>query len=154
MLMIVQARGLRGASVPTKARLTYYQEESLKLELQYKAEDEWTTCFEVGAVTLPSVSYLGFSAETGELHDNFDILRLDMYNLYASAPARPDVGKTAETGKPRKPRKQKGDGSSTDERKRSGWGWAFVKFVLFLVACGGGYVGWTAYRTSKRSRFD
>ena len=128
----------------------------LKLELQYKAEDEWTPCFEVRDVFLPSVAYLGFSAETGELSDNFDLLRLDMYNLYESAPARPDAGgggggKKAEAPRPRSSSK-KPEGRSSAER--SGWGWTFVKCVLFLAVCGGGYVGWTVYRTSKRSRFD
>src|ERR1700744_1124318 len=35
------ARGIRTANIPTKARLTYFQDKSLKLELQYKAVDQW-----------------------------------------------------------------------------------------------------------------
>ncbi|KAL8673013.1 MAG: hypothetical protein Q9168_002536, partial [Polycauliona sp. 1 TL-2023] len=60
-----QARGIRTASNPTKIRLTYFQEKSLKVDLMYKSENEWTECFETGPLTLPSVAYLGFSAETG-----------------------------------------------------------------------------------------
>ena len=126
----------------------------LKLELQYKAEGEWTLCFELGAVALPSVSYLGFSAETGELHDNFDILRLETHNLYSSAPVRPEVSRKAETSKKSKPKKPKTSKKEPVDGESSGWGWTFVKLVLILVVCGGGYIGWTAYRTSKRSRFD
>ncbi|THC95476.1 hypothetical protein EYZ11_005031 [Aspergillus tanneri] len=62
------ARGLRGATIPTKARLTYFQDKSLSLDLQYKSEDTWNNCFTLTApdanIAIPSVAYLGFSAET------------------------------------------------------------------------------------------
>lgn len=61
------ARGIRDATVPTRGRLTYFQDDYLKLELQYKNENEWTTCFRVENVNLPAVAYLGFTADTGEL---------------------------------------------------------------------------------------
>ncbi|GAB1204874.1 hypothetical protein APSETT445_003538 [Aspergillus pseudonomiae] len=65
------ARGLRGASIPTKARLTYFQDKSLTLDLQYKSEDSWTNCFTLTApetnIAIPSVAYLGFSGETEPL---------------------------------------------------------------------------------------
>ena len=151
-----QARGIRAANIPTKARLTYFQDEMLKLELQYKSEEEWTPCFELGAVVLPPVCYLGFSAETGELSDNFDILRLDMYNLYSSAPSRSEAGgKTAEVNKQQTPvKKPSSRSSNSGKQEGSGWGWTLVKLLLFVAVCGGGYVGWTVYRASKRSRFD
>ncbi|KAL8991879.1 MAG: hypothetical protein Q9188_007685, partial [Gyalolechia gomerana] len=76
------ARGIRSSSVPTKIRLTYFAEKSLAVTLQYKAENEWTECFETGPLTLPSVSYLGFSAETGELSDNHDIISIETKNKY------------------------------------------------------------------------
>ncbi|KAL8737694.1 MAG: hypothetical protein Q9190_008085, partial [Brigantiaea leucoxantha] len=77
------ARGLRTASFPTKIRLSYFQETSLKVDLLYKSEDEWTECFETpGPLTLPSVAYLGFSAETGELHDNHDVISVETKNKY------------------------------------------------------------------------
>lgn len=61
------ARGLRGATIPTKGKLTYFQENYLQLELQYKHEDQWVTCFNVPNVTLPQIAYLGFTAHCGEL---------------------------------------------------------------------------------------
>lgn len=62
-----KARGLRGASIPTRGRLTYFQENYLQFELQYKNPDQWVQCFNVANVTLPQVAYLGFSAHCGEL---------------------------------------------------------------------------------------
>ncbi|MCJ1417579.1 hypothetical protein MMC32_003923 [Xylographa parallela] len=141
------ARGIRGAAIPTKARLTYFQDQSLKLELRYKAEDEWTLCFETSAVAIPSVAYLGFSAETGELSDNFDIISVETKNMYTTVASSEAKVDTSSSGKSK--------GRPKARRAGGGWGWFFVKIVLVGVAIGGGYVGWTMYKTSKRhSRFD
>ncbi|KAG4027155.1 hypothetical protein MFRU_032g00210 [Monilinia fructicola] len=143
------ARGLRNANIPTKAKLTYFQDKSLKLELQYKKEDQWELCFETfEPPTIPAVAYLGFSAETGELSDNHDIISINTNNLYDTnthknkdkdAQQKPGIS----TGRtPKGPdRKQKSEGS---------WTWFFVKVFLGLAVLGGGYVGYTAWRTQQK----
>ncbi|KAL1955873.1 hypothetical protein VTO42DRAFT_8031 [Malbranchea cinnamomea] len=149
------ARGLRGASVPTKARLTYFQDKVLALDLQYKSDRSWTKCFSIKPsadldIKIPHISYLGFSAETGELHDNHDIISVNAYSLYnkqgnsqTSNGAGPDAHATKQrTKKPPKPTKE----SWT-------WGGFFFKTFLFLGLIIGAYVGWTIYRTSRRGRF-
>ena len=91
---------------------------------------------------MPSVAYLGFSAETGELSDNHDLITVLTKNLYATSKGGTREGVT-------------GPGSKKS-RKRSGGGWAcfFFKFVMFGLVLAGGYVGFTMYRTSsRRSRF-
>ncbi len=151
-----QARGIRGASIPTKARLTYFQDKSLKLELQYRTEGQWDTCFETGPVVIPSVSYLGFSAETGELSDNFDIVNVQTNNLYSAATGDANKSELRNKGS----RQDSKPGGTTrynkDAPKSGGWGWFILKIVLFLGACGGAYGGYTMYRTSSKrgSRFD
>jgi mannose-binding lectin 2 len=138
------ARGLRGASVPTKARLTYFQDKSLKLELQYKTEDQWILCFETNEPpAIPGITYLGFSAETGELSDNFDIISVNAKNLYN---ARPDNGGNAGPKKKDKGRKPK-----SSKKKSGSWTWFLIKIVLFCLVVAGGYIGYTAYRSNKRS---
>lgn len=134
------ARGIRHANVPTKLRLTYFQDKTLKLELQYKAEDEWTLCFETSEPpAIPAVTYLGFSAETGELSDNHDIISVNARNLYNSGgPA----GKSSPSRKNSQPKVEKESG---------GWGWFLVKIVLVGLVLGGAYVGYTAYRSNKRT---
>lgn len=139
------ARGIRAASAPTKAKLTYFQDKSLKLELQYKKEDRWELCFETNEPpTIPSVAYLGFSAETGELSDNHDIISVNTKNLYDTK-IRPD----SSTQKP-------GSGSGRQkgmksEKKEGGsWSWFFFKVLLFFIVVGGAYVGYTAWRTQQR----
>ena len=141
-----QARGLRGASVPSKAKLTYFQDKSLSLQLQYKTEGTWTDCFTVNAgdgvqIKMPNTAYLGFSAHTGELSDNFDIVNVETRNLYSP------VGST------RSPYKSQ-NRPARSKKKSGGWGWFFFKVILFVGVCAGGYFGWNAYRTNRRySRF-
>jgi mannose-binding lectin 2 len=141
------ARGIRASKIPSKARLTYFQDKSLKLELQYKLEDQWELCFETNEPpTIPSVAYLGFSAETGELSDNHDIISVNTKNLYDTK-NRPD-----------KSQKNPGAGSGRLRDKKFGkdaenngsWSWFFFKVLLFFMVVGGGYVGYTAWRTQQR----
>lgn len=136
------ARGIRHASVPTKMRLTYIQDKQLKLDLQYKEEDEWTSCFEVdNPPQIPNIAYLGFSAETGELSDNHDIISVSTKNLYNSP------GSTTNRAGASKGQKVK----SHVVKEGGSWTWFFTKIILFFFAVGGAYVGYTAYRTKSKS---
>jgi len=137
------ARGIRGASIPTKLRLTYFQDKSLKLELQYKSEDSWELCFETNEPPMiPSVAYLGFSAETGELSDNHDLVSVATRNLYDTK------GRDSTMSKPGKI-VSKADLKKASEKQGGGWTWFLFKIVLFFGVCGGGYAGFTAWRTQK-----
>ncbi|KAJ9300826.1 hypothetical protein DTO271G3_1990 [Paecilomyces variotii] len=146
------ARGIRDAAIPTKARLTYFQDKSLTLDLQYKSDHSWTNCFTLTApeynIAIPAVSYLGLSAETGELSDNHDIISITSNNLYSvSGGTNRGSGPSAGRGRPAAatPKPQKSSG---------GWGWFFFKTILFFGAIVGGYFGWTLYRSKQRySRF-
>ncbi|PHH79084.1 hypothetical protein CDD80_5643 [Ophiocordyceps camponoti-rufipedis] len=139
------ARGLRSATMPTKLRLTYVQDKQLRLELQYKVEGEWELCFETTKPpTLPNVAYLGFSAETGELSDNHDIISVAAKNLYnhpAAAGASSSKQGSSSHGAP-----------PSSLRPRGGsWTWFFTKMMLLIVVVAGGYAGWTAWRAKSRS---
>ncbi|KAL9058448.1 MAG: hypothetical protein Q9162_001743 [Coniocarpon cinnabarinum] len=143
------ARGIRNAQLPTKGRLTYFQDKNLTLDLQYKTEGEWEPCFDTPDIKIPSVSYLGFTAATGDLSDNFDIIGVETKNLYSSAGGSGRThGSTAG---------YRGSSSAYREGKQEeggSWSWFFLKIVLLMVVCGGGYVGWTMYRSQRRgSRF-
>ncbi|PNY27944.1 L-type lectin-like domain-containing protein [Tolypocladium capitatum] len=136
------ARGIRQATVPTKLRLTYLQDKQLRMELQYKSEDEWQLCFELDKPpSIPNIAYLGFSAETGELSDNHDIISVSAKNLYRN----PSVtGTTPNKGK-------SGRTKSPPVKEGGGWTWFFTKIFLFAMVCGGSYVGYTAYRAKGKS---
>lgn len=143
------ARGLRNAEIPTKAKIRYFLEKGLKVDLMYKKEDEWTTCFEVPDVKLPTVTYLGFSSETGELSDNHDIISVETKNLYSPSGQHPSTftNRDKHRGKlfPGKTKSAASEGG--------GWGWFFMKFLIFGLVVVGGYVGFTMYRAKQRDRF-
>ncbi len=138
------ARGIRGASVPTKAKLTYFRDKSLRLELQYKSEDSWELCFETSEPpTIPSVAYLGFSAETGELSDNHDIISVSTKNLYDTK------GRDSTMNKPGNKGASKGSERYGKKKEGSSWSWFFFKVLMFFMVMGGAYVGFTAWRAQK-----
>ncbi|KAJ6108684.1 hypothetical protein N7523_010007 [Penicillium sp. IBT 18751x] len=143
------ARGLRSAPVPTKLRLTYFQDKSLTLDLQYKTEDSWTNCFTLNAeetnIAIPSVAYLGLSAETGELSDNHDIISLKAENLYSLNRNSGSRGSDSTKGRGR------GSSNTKPPREKGNWTWFLFKVVLFFGAIVGGYFGYTIYRTKARS---
>lgn len=137
------ARGLRHSNIPTKMRLTYFQDKSLKLELQYKTVGDWLVCFEVdNPPAIPNIAYLGFSAETGELSDHHDIISVTSKNLYSS-PAASGPGK----GNTRNQFKAK----NSSDASGGSWTWFFTKIFLFFLVVGGGYAGFTAYRSRTKS---
>ena len=104
-------------------------------------------CFDIEGVKIPTVAYLGFSAETGELSDNHDIISVESRNLYNSQQFMESQKKGGKSGG-----KQKGKGYDPNrDPRRGGWGWFLIKMVLCFVVVGGAYVGYTVYRTSKRS---
>ncbi|OAK97009.1 vesicular integral-membrane protein VIP36 precursor [Phaeosphaeriaceae sp. SRC1lsM3a] len=142
------ARGIRNAQVPTIAKLTYYQDEYLRLELQYKSKDEWTTCFEIPNFKVPPVAYLGFSAETGELSDNHDIITVRSHNLY-----KKNTGANNASPNPGSKGGKKASSMTRERQSGGSWTWFLVKFVLFGLALTGAYIGFTVYRTKQRDRF-
>ncbi|RDA85973.1 hypothetical protein CP533_1051 [Ophiocordyceps camponoti-saundersi (nom. inval.)] len=140
------ARGLRSPTTATKLRLTYIQDKQLRLELQYKVEGEWELCFETTQPpTLPNVAYLGFSAETGELSDNHDIISVSAKNLYNSPGAGGGPDAASSQGKGGHPV------HAHPSREGGSWTWFFTKIMLLILVVGGGYGGWTAYRAKNRS---
>ena len=74
------------SEIATKARITYYKNTYLELKLQYKAWDQWEPCFTIPNVTLPSAAYLGFTALTGEVSDNHDIISITTNNIISMPP--------------------------------------------------------------------
>ena len=140
------ARGFRNADIPTKAKVTYFQDKELTVDLIYKNEDEWTRCFQIKDVKLPSVTYLGFSAETGELSDNHDIIKVETKNLYSP------TGQSGPAGS-RDYSRNKGRPNKPTTKQRGGWFWFLMRIVLFGCLVAVAYVGYTAYRTRRRDRF-
>lgn len=161
------ARGIRNSEFPTKVKVTYFQDKSLTVDLIHKREDEWTRCFELHDFKLPSTTYLGFSAETGELSDNHDILRVETKNLYSPSGAT-NAGSSSESGsKGKNKNKNKNKNKPAKnvpafdehghlyehEHEGGSWFWFLLKIMFFLLVLVVAYVGFTAYRSRRRDRF-
>jgi mannose-binding lectin 2 len=122
----------------------------MSLDLQYKSDGSWTNCFTLKApehsFNIPSVAYLGFSGETGEVSDNQDIISVTTNNLY-SISNNPNVGDSGSVSG--------GRGRKSQDKKGGSWSWFFFKVFMFFGAVGGSYVGWTIYKTNNKrySRF-
>ncbi|KAK9236114.1 concanavalin A-like lectin/glucanase domain-containing protein [Lipomyces kononenkoae] len=126
------ARGLHNSQHATKARLIYLKDSFMKLELEYKEPNKWTTCFKVAAPPLPSVPYLGFSAETGELSENHDLISVDVSTLFLPSGQERTTGTGSRTY----------DKKARKEKKGGSWFWFLVKVGLI---CGAAYVGYSRY---------
>ena len=94
---------------------------------------------------MPNSAYLGFSAETGELSDNFDIMTVETRNMYQAPGSRGRQG--GDVGSRR-------GGTGRPEKTGGSWTWFFFKVILFFAVVGGSYVAYTLYRANQRnSRF-
>lgn len=98
---------------------------------------------------MPKTAYLGFSAHTGELSDNFDIMNVETRNLYSP------VAGSNQRGSQGGPPNRSGQPTlkSTKKQGGGGWGWFFFKLILVILVAGGAYVGYTAYRTKQRREY-
>ncbi|KAF8706864.1 Legume-like lectin family, partial [Rhizoctonia solani] len=78
---------VRKTDIATKLKLIYFKDEYLNVQLHYKGWDEWTECFTVYDVSLPNTPYLGFTAHTGDISDNHDIISVSTSSaILADAP--------------------------------------------------------------------
>ncbi|KAL5638202.1 hypothetical protein ACGC1H_005042 [Rhizoctonia solani] len=123
---------IRKTEIATKLKLTYFKDEYLNVQLQYKGWDEWTECFTVHDVSLPNSPYLGFTAHTGDVSDNHDIISISTASaILADAPIN-------------KPTKHASGSSS-----------AFWSFLSFLVKVAGvalfGVAALAGYRAYARN---
>ena len=127
------------------------------------AGDEWTECFTVYGIALPTAPYVGFSAITGDVSDNHEcvscLLLLLLHLLlhltlslprstelttppsiisvttYSAILSSPDQQRDKLTGS-----KKPGVAS-----EGSGWGWTLTKLALFVGVVAGALYGYKMY---------
>lgn len=58
----------RRTDVTAKARITYFKGHFTEVAIHHDKWDEWTTCFTIPGLELPSNPFLGFTAHTGDVH--------------------------------------------------------------------------------------
>ncbi|KAJ7821512.1 concanavalin A-like lectin/glucanase [Mycena olivaceomarginata] len=126
----------RQTNVATKVKITYVKDGFLDVKIQFKAWDDWTDCFRQEKVNLINAPFLGFSAMTGDISDNHDIISVTTYSAVLS-PASAQRDKAATTFFSRGPNKE------------GTWFGFFFKAFLFAGVCAGGYYGYEEYKRRK-----
>ncbi|RSH87777.1 uncharacterized protein EHS24_000293 [Apiotrichum porosum] len=150
------SENFRRRDVATKARITYVKNHGLQLQLHHKEWDQWMTCFEIN-VNLPDSPYVGFSAATGDVSDNHDIISVQTFSatLYPQYRATAHQAGQVPLGIPDDKRAgPRGQAARDNARKRqdgSSSGGGIVGWFLFLLKAIGVLAfiafGVAAYRT-------
>lgn len=125
----------RRTSVATKLRVTYFRDKLLDVKIQHKAWDDWTDCFQVKNISLPSLPYLGLTAMTGDVSDFHDIIAVTTYSATLAKETFPnkDQGKMGYLGG--KQKTSQGSGLSL-----------LWKLLILIGLCAGGYFGYQEYQ--------
>ncbi|KAI0774836.1 legume-like lectin [Trametes elegans] len=107
----------RRAKVATKLKITFLRDQYLNVKIQHKAWDDWIDCFTVPNVVLPIAPYVGFSAMTGDVVDNHDIISVTTYSAVLSSPDA---------------QRDKLTGASAKRTGSSSGGGGFLSWVVFF----------------------
>ncbi|GFZ48585.1 hypothetical protein JCM24511_06333 [Saitozyma sp. JCM 24511] len=149
------SENFRRRDIPTKARLSYIKGKVLQLKLQTKMENEWTTCFEL-PLDLPDHPFIGFSALTGDVSDDHDIVSVNTASLtlrpeFRDDPKQKPMAASGAASGVANPKPIKGKMKGREPKKSGGAaGWflfilkaiGVMAFIAFSVA---------AYKKSKRA---
>lgn len=71
----------RNAKVATKGKVIHVKDVYTELLVHHTEWDHWESCFKLDNITLPTNPYLGFSALTGDVSDNHDVVSITTSNI-------------------------------------------------------------------------
>jgi len=143
----------RGRETDTLVAIRY-QNDRLTVSTDIEGKNVWKECFAASDVRLPTFYYFGFSAATGELSDNHDIISVHTYQLDSTEQRRTenrrDIIPNAPGAEPER--------AHVDDPKGSGWSAIKIFFlIIFLIlACVGLVIAVYYYmnqRQQQRKRF-
>ncbi|KAI9360405.1 legume-like lectin family-domain-containing protein [Zopfochytrium polystomum] len=120
---------------PTRARVKYVRGSLLEVHLNVRASNQWEECFSVANVTLPTMGHIGFSAHTGDLTDNHDIISVIVNGIVNPKAQKILPSANTATRSTERPEKQK---PSKPAKGGSFSVTGILIFLLVLGAVGGG----------------
>ncbi|GAA99123.1 uncharacterized protein L969DRAFT_621617 [Mixia osmundae IAM 14324] len=130
----------RRTDVAAKAKMTYFRNNYFELAIQHRAWDEYETCFVIRNLTLPGSPFLGFTAATGDVSDDHDIVSVSAYNALYHSPS---------ANAPKRSRRS----SSSAGSKFLRFVTTLIKWLAILVVIGVAAIafrGWKTQRNNKR----
>jgi len=120
------AADYRRANVATKLKVIYVKDTVLDVKIQYKGWEEWSNCFTLQDISVPSNPFIGLSAMTGDITDAHDIISVSVSSAILSAAEAPrDKLRPTESG--------------------AGWIPSLTRFLIFGVVIAGAWYGWKVY---------
>ena len=151
---------IAGCEAPFRGRDTdtlvaiRYQNDRLTISTDIEGKNVWKECFSTSDVRLPTNYYFGFSAATGELSDNHDIISVHTYQLDSTEQRRAEERRNIIPNAPA----AEAERVHVDDPKGSGWSALKIFFLIIflIVACAGIGVGGYYYmnkRQYQRTRF-
>ncbi|CAF1009465.1 unnamed protein product [Rotaria magnacalcarata] len=141
----------RGRDTDTLVAIRY-QDNRLTVSTDTEGQNKWTECFSIADINLPTHYYFGFSAATGELSDNHDIISVHTYQLESSEERR----KEDRTGiLPSAPTANMGSDNNITSKPK-GWSvlkiFAIVALLIITILVGVGILFYMKQRRYHSSR--
>lgn len=163
------ARGLVNAPGIARARVTHVKGKFLSLDLDVKETNRWKSCFVLNhdELEIPQGAFLGFSARTGQLHENHELHRVQVYSLRnppqtykqlleldeGTRPSR-DESRTAQMRRTVEAQRSalRSKNGELAKSKRGSWFGLFIKFLLVIFGILVVFVGYGIYITKNKQR--
>lgn len=149
-------RGLHNSKELAKARVTYVKDKFLSLDMDYKGQKKWQNCFVLDKITLPRSAFLGFSAKTGELTENHDLHRVQVYSLRNPPQNYLELTDHDSGVKPNRDSSSSSKNKNKNKNKstQNGGSWLgfFFKLLLVILVILLAFVGYGIYITKNQRR--
>ncbi|UJR21367.1 hypothetical protein I4U23_024459 [Adineta vaga] len=138
----------RGRTTDTLVAIRYHNNR-LTVSTDIDGKNTWTECFSIDDIHLPTHYHLGFTAATGQLSDNHDIISVHTYQLDTSEQRRTEDRKNI---LPVAPSAKLGD-ATLEISQSSTWSALKIFFfvILFILICVGS-IGLFVYIRYYRQR--
>ncbi|XP_050437446.1 vesicular integral-membrane protein VIP36 [Adelges cooleyi] len=142
---------VKARNIPTETHIAIrYSGNTLSVMTDLEDKAVWKPCFTVEGVELPTGYYFGFTAATGDLSDNHEILAVRLYEVDSDpADALKDYSKIIPSAK-----KYSAPREHIEDNKNPGWSGLKIFFVVIfvIIAIGALIVGGVWYWEYQQSQ--
>lgn len=156
-------KGLVNANGIAKARVTFVKDKFLALDLDLKEQNKWKNCFVIDSnqIQIPQGAFLGFSARTGQLHENHEIHRVQVFSLRNAPDSYKELQdldngiqpvRNEYKGGSQESRTSNSGSKSRSSKQGGSWLGFFFKLLLFVGAVALAVVGYGIYISKNKQQ--